>query len=92
MIAEMPKTAQKLPAQKKNKSASSSEMQVSTQGGHDRTVSQESVELDEAKFVEFPNSPYRLYQPFPPAGDQPEAIRQLCEGIEDGLLFQRKRQ
>ena len=88
MIAEMPKTAQKLPAQKKNKSASSSEMQVSTQGGHDRTVSQESVELDEAKFVEFPNSPYRLYQPFPPAGDQPEAIRQLCEGIEDGLLFQ----
>ena len=88
MIAEMPKTAQKLPAQKKNKSASSSEMQVSTQGGNDRTVSQESVELDEAKFVEFPNSPYRLYQPFPPAGDQPEAIRQLCEGIEDGLLFQ----
>ena len=88
MIAEMPKTAQKLPAQKKNKSASSSEMQVSTQGGNDRTVPQESVELDEAKFVEFPNSPYRLYQPFPPAGDQPEAIRQLCEGIEDGLLFQ----
>ncbi len=88
MIAEMPKTAQKLPTQKKNKSASSSETQVSTQVGHDRTVSQESVELDEAKFVEFPNSPYRLYQPFPPAGDQPEAIRQLCEGIEDGLLFQ----
>jgi excinuclease ABC subunit B len=88
MIAEMPNTAQKLPTQKKNKSASSSETQVSTQGGHERTVSQESVELDEAKFVEFPNSPYRLYQPFPPAGDQPEAIRQLCEGIEDGLLFQ----
>jgi excinuclease ABC subunit B len=88
MIAEMPKTAQKLPTQKKNKSASSSETQVSTQGGHERTVSQESVELDEAKFVEFPNSPYRLYQPFPPAGDQPEAIRQLCDGIEDGLLFQ----
>jgi excinuclease ABC subunit B len=88
MIAEMPKTAQKLPTQKKNKSASSSETQVSTQGGHERTISQESVELDEAKFVEFPNSPYRLYQPFPPAGDQPEAIRQLCEGIEDGLLFQ----
>jgi excinuclease ABC subunit B len=61
---------------------------VSTQGGHERTISQESVELDEAKFVEFPNSPYRLYQPFPPAGDQPEAIRQLCDGIEDGLLFQ----
>ena len=44
--------------------------------------------LDESKFVRFPNSPYQLYQPFPPAGDQPAAIDQLCEGLEDGLLFQ----
>lgn len=44
--------------------------------------------LDESKFIQFPNSPYHLYQPFPPAGDQPTAIQQLCEGIEDGLLFQ----
>jgi excinuclease ABC subunit B len=29
-----------------------------------------------------------LYQPFPPAGDQPAAIDQLCAGIEDGLSFQ----
>ncbi|MBK9394878.1 MAG: excinuclease ABC subunit UvrB [Uliginosibacterium sp.] len=29
-----------------------------------------------------------MYQPFPPAGDQPTAIAQLCEGIEDGLMFQ----
>ncbi|MBI1173741.1 MAG: excinuclease ABC subunit UvrB [Sideroxydans sp.] len=36
----------------------------------------------------FPNSPYRLHQPFEPAGDQPTAIAQLVEGIEDGLLFQ----
>ncbi|NCX67232.1 MAG: excinuclease ABC subunit UvrB, partial [Burkholderiaceae bacterium] len=35
-----------------------------------------------------PNSPYQLYQPFPPAGDQPAAINQLCEGLDDGLLFQ----
>jgi len=33
-------------------------------------------------------SPYRLHQPFPPAGDQPEAIRLLVEGIDDGLSFQ----
>ena len=30
--------------------------------------------LDSSKFVTFPGSPYRLYQPFEPAGDQPEAI------------------
>ncbi|MBI2278350.1 MAG: excinuclease ABC subunit UvrB [Dechloromonas sp.] len=29
-----------------------------------------------------------MHQPFPPAGDQPEAIRQLVEGLEDGLSFQ----
>ena len=39
-------------------------------------------------FVTFPNSPFRLFQPFPPAGDQPTAIAQLVEGIEDGLSFQ----
>jgi excinuclease ABC subunit B len=36
----------------------------------------------------FPNSPYLLHQPFEPAGDQPTAIAQLVEGINDGLLFQ----
>ncbi|MBI3432881.1 MAG: excinuclease ABC subunit UvrB [Hydrogenophilales bacterium] len=39
-------------------------------------------------FVTFPNSPFRLFQPFPPAGDQPTAIAQLIEGIEDGLAYQ----
>jgi excinuclease ABC subunit B len=38
--------------------------------------------------VTFPNSPYRLHQPFPPAGDQPTAIARLVEGFEDGLAFQ----
>ncbi len=36
----------------------------------------------------FPNSPYRLHQPFEPAGDQPTAIAELVEGINDGLSFQ----
>ena len=36
----------------------------------------------------YDSSPYRLHQPFLPAGDQPEAIRQLVEGLEDGLSFQ----
>jgi excinuclease ABC subunit B len=40
------------------------------------------------QFVHFPNSPFDLYQPYPPAGDQPTAIDLLCEGIEDGLSYQ----
>ncbi len=36
----------------------------------------------------FPNSPYRLDQPFEPAGDQPEAIKRLVEGLNDGLAYQ----
>ena len=38
--------------------------------------------------VTFPNSPYKLHQPFEPSGDQPEAIRLLVEGVDDGLAFQ----
>jgi len=44
--------------------------------------------LDPSKFVSFPDSPFRLYQPFFPAGDQPAAIAKLVEGIDDGLSFQ----
>jgi len=44
--------------------------------------------LDESKFIEFEGSPFHLYQPYPPAGDQPSAIAQLAEGIEDGLSYQ----
>ena len=38
--------------------------------------------------VTFPGSPFRLHQPFLPAGDQPSAIAALVEGLEDGLSFQ----
>ncbi len=38
--------------------------------------------------VTFPDSPYELHQPFPPAGDQPEAIAKLVEGLGDGLAYQ----
>ncbi|MBU1978573.1 MAG: DEAD/DEAH box helicase family protein, partial [Gammaproteobacteria bacterium] len=38
--------------------------------------------------VTFPNSPYKLHQPFEPAGDQPNAIARLVEGLNDGLAFQ----
>ncbi|GAA5168337.1 excinuclease ABC subunit UvrB [Viridibacterium curvum] len=42
----------------------------------------------EPAVVTFDGSPFRLHQPFPPAGDQPSAIAQLVEGIGDGLMFQ----
>jgi excinuclease ABC subunit B len=38
--------------------------------------------------VTFPNSPYKLHQTFEPAGDQPEAITKLTEGMADGITFQ----
>jgi len=39
-------------------------------------------------FATFPNSKYQLHQPFQPAGDQPQAIEKLTQGINDGLKFQ----
>uniref|UniRef100_UPI0033423FE7 excinuclease ABC subunit UvrB n=1 Tax=Castellaniella defragrans TaxID=75697 RepID=UPI0033423FE7 len=39
-------------------------------------------------FVRFPDSPFQLYQPYPPAGDQPAAIDALEEGVRDGLMCQ----
>ena len=38
--------------------------------------------------VKFPSSQYQLHQPFPPAGDQPQAIDKLVGGIEQGLHYQ----
>jgi len=40
------------------------------------------------EFVSFPDSPFQLFQPYPPAGDQPTAIAQLVEGVHDGLTYQ----
>ncbi len=39
-------------------------------------------------FVTFPDSPFELFQPYPPAGDQPTAIQKLVEGVRDGEAFQ----
>ncbi len=44
--------------------------------------------LERPSFVSFPGSPFQLHQPFAPAGDQPEAIARLVDGIRDGLSFQ----
>jgi excinuclease ABC subunit B len=44
--------------------------------------------LRPGEFISFPDSPFELYQPYPPAGDQPTAIAQLVEGVRDGEVFQ----
>jgi excinuclease ABC subunit B len=40
------------------------------------------------EFVTFPDSPFELFLPYPPAGDQPGAIEKLVEGVNDGEVFQ----
>ena len=40
------------------------------------------------RFVRYPGSPFELFMPYEPAGDQPTAIEQLVEGINDGEVFQ----
>ncbi len=44
--------------------------------------------LDSSRFKTFDGSPYQLYQPYDPAGDQAAAIDALAEGIADGLSYQ----
>lgn len=80
MIAEMPP---KLP-----KIAPNSEVKTVNKNPAADPLGEVGHDLDPAKFVTFPDSPYQLYQPFAPAGDQPQAIDALVEGIEDGLTFQ----
>jgi excinuclease ABC subunit B len=80
MIAEMPP---KLP-----KNSSNSQVAVSNKTPVADPLGEVGHDLDPSKFVSFPDSPFQLYQPFQPAGDQPAAIDALVAGIEDGLTFQ----
>jgi len=54
----------------------------------DSTPVPASPAAPEGRFVTFPDSPFQLWQPYPPAGDQPTAIAQLVEGVRDGEVFQ----
>ena len=47
-----------------------------------------ATEPAKGQFVLFPGSPFELYQPYPPAGDQPTAIDLLVEGVNAGEVFQ----
>ena len=45
-------------------------------------------EAVEGQFLQYSGSPFELFQPYLPAGDQPQAIDQLVEGVNDGEVFQ----
>jgi len=51
-------------------------------------VSDTTVLPATGQMVRYPGSPFELYQPYPPAGDQPTAIAELIDGINDGEVFQ----
>ena len=51
-------------------------------------VADSAVSEPEGRFVTYADSPFQLFQPYPPAGDQPTAIAGLVEGLNDGLSFQ----
>src|SRR5918996_1426473 len=51
-------------------------------------VSELIQEKKNGEFISFPDSPFELFMPYPPAGDQPLAIEKLVEGVRDGEVFQ----
>jgi excinuclease ABC subunit B len=53
-----------------------------------QATTQTPAEAAQGTFVHYPDSPFALFQPYPPAGDQPEAIAKLVEGVLDGESFQ----
>ena len=44
--------------------------------------------MAQGQFIEFPDSPFSLFHPYEPAGDQPAAIDKLTQGVSDGLMYQ----
>ncbi|WP_137173649.1 excinuclease ABC subunit UvrB [Massilia sp. HP4] len=54
----------------------------------DLSIATSPESTTEPTVLTFPDSPFKLHQPFPPAGDQPTAIEGLIEGINDGLSYQ----
>src|SRR4051795_13059042 len=51
-------------------------------------ITEAEPQQKKGEFITFPDSPFELFQPYPPAGDQPVAIEKLVEGVQDGEVFQ----
>ena len=50
-------------------------------------ISEVSLEQKKGEFISFADSPFELFLPYPPAGDQPTAIEKLAEGVRDGEVY-----
>ncbi len=53
-----------------------------------QTITEVPPVKKDGEFISFPDSPFELFLPYPPAGDQPVAIEKLVEGVRDGEVFQ----
>jgi excinuclease ABC subunit B len=51
-------------------------------------IAEAVAEKRKGEFITFPDSPFELFLPYPPAGDQPAAIEKLVEGVRDGEVYQ----
>src|SRR3954465_2638004 len=45
-------------------------------------------EQKKGEFISFPDSPFELFMPYPPAGAQPLAIERVVEGVQEGEVSQ----
>jgi len=63
-------------------------MSATSQSITEATVPAEEGAARPGQFITYPGSPFELFQPYPPAGDQPSAIASLVEGVNDGEVFQ----
>ena len=61
---------------------------VQASSGHGDSQSAADAQHASGEFVRFEGSPFKLFQPFAPAGDQPAAIDKLVDGIKTGEMFQ----
>ena len=61
---------------------------VQASSGHGDSQSAADAQHASGEFVRFEGSPFKLFQPFAPAGDQPAAIDKLVDGIKNGEMFQ----
>src|SRR6187549_372366 len=53
-----------------------------------QVITEAQQQEKKGEFITYPDSPFELFQPYPPAGDQPQAIERLVEGVNDGEVYQ----
>ena len=51
-------------------------------------ITEAEPQQKKGEFISFRDSPFEVFQAYPPACDQPQAIEKLVEGGRDGEVFQ----